>query len=75
MKRPELSMVLPVFNEEAVIGELGRRLVDFLAGTRFVDVPGPRNVWSGPGPVNRKVNPRSAPTAALEKPRHGHWQT
>lgn len=28
--RPELSLVLPVFNEEAVIGELGRRLREFL---------------------------------------------
>jgi glycosyltransferase involved in cell wall biosynthesis len=28
--RPTLSLVLPVFNEEAVIGELGSRLTDFL---------------------------------------------
>lgn len=29
-KRPELSLVLPVFNEEAVIPELGKRLQTFL---------------------------------------------
>jgi glycosyltransferase involved in cell wall biosynthesis len=28
--RPELSLVLPIFNEEEVIGELNRRLVEFL---------------------------------------------
>lgn len=32
MSRPELSIVIPVFNEEAVIGELERRLNAFLSG-------------------------------------------
>jgi glycosyltransferase involved in cell wall biosynthesis len=31
VQRPELSLVLPVFNEAAVIGELGRRLLAFLS--------------------------------------------
>jgi glycosyltransferase involved in cell wall biosynthesis len=31
MARPALSLVIPVLNEEAVIGELSRRLTDFLA--------------------------------------------
>ena len=30
MSRPELSLVLPVYNEEAVIPELRRRLAEFL---------------------------------------------
>lgn len=30
MSRPKLSLILPVFNEEAVIPELGRRLAEFL---------------------------------------------
>jgi len=32
MSRPVLSLVLPVYNEEAVLGELERRLGEFLAG-------------------------------------------
>ncbi len=32
MSQPTLSLVLPIFNEEAVIPELGRRLEEFLAG-------------------------------------------
>src|SRR5579859_5727470 len=31
MERPELSIVLPIFNEEPVVDELHRRLVEFLA--------------------------------------------
>lgn len=31
MARPALSLILPVFNEEAVIPELGRRLAEFLS--------------------------------------------
>ena len=31
MPRPVLSLVIPVLNEEAVIGELSRRVIDFLA--------------------------------------------
>lgn len=31
MTRPALSLILPVFNEEAVIPELGRRLAEFLS--------------------------------------------
>src|SRR4051812_35435410 len=30
MERPQLSIVLPIFNEEPVIDELHRRLVEFL---------------------------------------------
>ena len=30
MERPELSIVLPIFNEEPVIDELHRRLGEFL---------------------------------------------
>src|SRR5689334_6980797 len=31
MTRPVLSLVIPVLNEEAVIGELSRRVIEFLA--------------------------------------------
>src|SRR5690349_15134499 len=31
MPRPVLSLVIPVLNEEAVIGELSRRVIEFLA--------------------------------------------
>lgn len=40
MNRPELSLVIPIFNEEAIISELERRLVGILA-----DIPTIGDAW------------------------------